>query len=219
MWPATCGFRASRRTYPAFGAGRRGATKHCHFRGSVQTRQTILTNRPATEPSCIYSLLMNRAGEGRRFLAVAVGVATVVLCSAFSSLPAQASSVCQLLLSQKEASTILDIGRMHREGGGVNCAYVSERELGIVLSLIPSRSSKAVPYMNQSGSQLVSVDGVQASWRLSSSPTRTSNLAFRSGEAIVQIGINPAVASAKAKAEKTMSYVLQHGGRNVRVSL
>jgi hypothetical protein len=132
--------------------------------------------------------------------------------------PAQASSICQLLLPQKEASTILDIGKVHLEGGGANCAYVSERELGIVLSLTPARSSKAVPYMNQSGAQLVSVDGLQASWRLSSSPTRTSILAFRSGEAIVQIGLSPTVSSPKGKAEETMVYVLHHGGRNVRVS-
>jgi hypothetical protein len=147
-----------------------------------------------------------------------MGLVTVALCSACSVPPAQGSTICQLLLPQKEATTILQTGQVRLEDGGVDCAYVGDGKLAIVLSVTPSGRSKAVPYLNQPGAQLVSVDGVRASWRLASSPTRTSILAFRSHNAIVQIGLSPAITGAEVKAKAVMIDVLRHGGRDIRMT-
>jgi hypothetical protein len=166
----------------------------------------------------MYSLLVHQARKLRRFLAFAVGLATVVLCLGCSVPPAQGSIICQLLLPQKEATTILQTGKMRLEGGGLNCAYVGDGKLAIVLSVTPPGPSKTVPYLNKPGAQLVSVDGVRASWRLASSPTRTSILAFRSDNAIVQISLSPAVTGAEVKAKEAMMDVLRHGGRDIRVT-
>jgi hypothetical protein len=132
--------------------------------------------------------------------------------------PAHASTICQLLLPQKEASIILHTGEVRLEGEGANCAYVGAGELAVVLSVTPSPPSRGVPYLNQPDAQLVSVDGVRASWRFASVSTQTSILAFRSEDAIVQIGLSPTFTNAKAKAEEAMVDVLRHGGRNVRVA-
>jgi hypothetical protein len=92
---------------------------------------------------------------------------------------------------------------------GAICVY-RNGDSAVVVQLEGSGSAGgSVPFLEDPGSHLVTVDGVKASWRDSTSARRSSILALKDHGMILQVTLSPSVSNPMAKAEKVMTEILQ----------
>lgn len=137
----------------------------------------------------------------------------MVLLVAAAVIPACGSpatpSACSLL-GRGEAAALLGAAPSKTYDLGATCGYLTSTSLGLFVQVQPPDSTgNAVPYISQPGSHLVTVKGVNASWRLSTSPTTMSILAFRRDGNIYQVSLLPADAKPQVTAEQAMVILLR----------
>jgi hypothetical protein len=159
-----------------------------------------------------FLILIEQGWRIRRLRQGAVAVLALMLCTICSGCGTRTSAEIittsvSSYLPYPQAKGILATGHLRVVNGGALCAY-EEEDSGLVPGVDPADSTPgSVPFMDQVGSHLVTLDGVKTSWRESTSATRSSILALRDHGVIFQVTLSPSVSDPMGKAEGVMTDV------------
>lgn len=126
-------------------------------------------------------------------VALLAALACLGVLGAACSSPPTLTSACEYLtpVRAREALGLPTTPMTFHLGTTCGYGYGSEDTRLIVQLQSAAGSSQRVPYIGQPGSELITVNGVSASWRPAASPTRTALLDFRWRGAIVEVAFQP----------------------------